>query len=156
MRRLLAALAMMSGSAIAAPPPEAPAPTETERIQPEEAKTVLGQQVFTPEGQAVGRLVDVLVDQDGAPRAGVIDFGGFMGLGNRRVSVAWSALRFDPASKDRPIVTTLAPDQLRAAPEYKAADKPAVVVSPTPPQPAPQTPADPQTKPDEQVPPDGG
>jgi hypothetical protein len=132
----------------AAPPP----PASTTKLWPDEAKSVLGQQVFTTDGQNAGRLVDVLVDQDGAPRAGIIDFGGFMGLGNRRVSVAWSALRFDPSNKQHPITMALTPDQVRAAPEYKGApDKPAQVVTP----PDPQTPADPQAKPDEQVAPDG-
>lgn len=132
-------------------PPAAPAPPSTQKLPADQAKSVLGQQVFTPDGQDAGRLIDVLVDQDGAPRAGIIDFGGFMGLGNRHVSVAWSALRFDPANKDRPITLTLTPDQVRAAPEYKAAGKPAEVVTPA----EPQTPADPQAKPDAQVSPDG-
>ncbi len=136
---------------VPATPPPPPSPPSTTKLWPDEAKSVLGQQVFTTDGQNAGRLVDVLVDQDAAPRAGIIDFGGFMGLGNRRVSVAWSALRFDPSNKQHPITLTLTPDQLRAAPEYKpASDKPAQVVTP----PDPQTPADPQAKPDEQVAPD--
>lgn len=131
----VAPVAPVAPQAAETPPPAAqPAPaqaTATEHIAPEEAKSVLGQQVFTTDGAAAGRLVDVIVDQDGTPRAGVIDFGGFMGLGNRHISVAWSALHFDPANKEHPITLALTPEQIRAAPDFKAPDKPAEVVTPT-------------------------
>ena len=62
--------------------------------------------VADPEGKEIGRLVDVLVDDQGQPQAAVIDFGGFMGVGNRKIAVDWSALHFAPADPKHPITLT--------------------------------------------------
>ena len=122
------------------PPPAAtqPAPpTAVQSVPPEDAGAILGQRVSDPDGKDVGRLVDVLVDASGQPQAAVIDFGGFMGVGNRKVAVQWSALRFAPGDPRRPITLELAQDQIKAAPEYADVAKPAQVVIAPPAQPTP-------------------
>jgi hypothetical protein len=50
--------------------------------------------------------------------AGIIDFGGFLGVGNRKIAVDWNALHFALDKKD-PIILDLTRDQVKAAPEYK-------------------------------------
>jgi hypothetical protein len=111
----------------------APAPPATvQRVPPEQALAILGHTVADPEGKNIGRLVDVLVGNDGEPQAAVIDFGGFMGVGSRKIAVEWSALHFAPANTKQPITLDLSQDQIKAAPEYKDPAKPApVVVAPT-------------------------
>jgi hypothetical protein len=53
-------------------------------------------------------------------RAAVVELGGFLGIGTRRVAVEWSMLRFDPADAKQPrVVLDMTRDQLRSAPEYK-------------------------------------
>src|SRR6266849_2785320 len=45
---------------------------------------------------------DVLVDRSGIVRAAVIDFGGFLGVGSRKIVVDWNALHFGQiANKDQ-------------------------------------------------------
>jgi sporulation protein YlmC with PRC-barrel domain len=64
---------------------------------------VLGKEILSSTGEHFGRVVDVLVDQGGQIRGAVIDFGGFLGVGSRRVVVDWAALRFASADhEDRP------------------------------------------------------
>src|SRR5579872_23833 len=67
-----------------APPAKPPAEEESKlkHLAPAEAASVLGRPVRGPDGKDIGRVVDVLVDQAGHPRAAVIDFGGFMGVGS--------------------------------------------------------------------------
>ena len=67
----------------------------------------------------MGRVVDVVVDSAGQARAAVIDFGGFLGVGNRKIVVDWNALHFAPTAKDNRITLELSRDQLKAAPEFK-------------------------------------
>ncbi len=99
---------------------------------------ILGHTVADPNGKKIGHLVDVLVGAQGDPQAAVIDFGGFMGVGDRKVAVQWSALRFAPGDPKRPITLDLTQDQIKAAPESVDAAKPAqVVIAPT----APPTPS---------------
>ena len=88
----------------------------------------------TPPARKSAEIVDVLVGDRGEPQAAVIDFGGFMGVGNRKIAVQWSALHFAPADAKQPITLDLTLDQLKAAPEYKDVAKPAPVVL------APETP----------------
>ena len=61
-------------------------------------------------------------------RAAVIDFGGFLGVGSRKIVVDWNALHFGSvANKSDSISLELTQDQVKAAPEYKE-DTPVVVL----------------------------
>ncbi|MBN9580274.1 MAG: PRC-barrel domain-containing protein [Afipia sp.] len=112
---------------LAAAPTPAPAPVE--KVAPESAMSIMGVTVQGPAGKDIGRLTDVLVGLDGKPVAAVIDFGGFLGVGNRKVAVDWKTLKFSPGDKNHPIMLEMAPDQVRAAPDYKD-QQPAPVVKP--------------------------
>lgn len=108
----------------------APEPAPVQQVPQEAALAVLGQSVRGHSGGELGRLVDVLVNQAGQPVAAVIDFGGFLGVGNRKIAVDWHSLRFSPEDKDHPIELEMEPDQVRAAPEYRDQHPVPVVVPP--------------------------
>jgi hypothetical protein len=89
---------------------------------------ILGMEVRSAADENMGRIVDVIVDRIGQVKAAIVDFGGFLGVGNRKIAVAWNALRFPPdAKKGERIALELTREQLRTAPEFKE-DKPVVVV----------------------------
>jgi hypothetical protein len=111
-----------------APPPAVPLASDLQHLPPEQVSAILGLKVVDQEGKEIGRLVDVLVGQDGQPTAGVIDFGGFMGVGSRKIAVQWSTLHFAPGDAKRPVTLLLTPDQIKAAPEFKNVAKPVPVV----------------------------
>jgi PRC-barrel domain protein len=90
-------------------------------------QAVLGAGVHSSTGEDMGHIVQVLVDQAGAVRAAVIDFGGFLGVGSRKVVVDWGALHFAPENQPPNIVLDLTRDQVKAAPEYRTG-KPVVVL----------------------------
>jgi hypothetical protein len=104
-----------------------------QQVPPQDAEAVLGQRVLDQNGKTIGRLIDVLVNAAGQPQAAVIDFGGFMGVGNRKIAVHWAALKFNPSDSDHKVVLDMTPDQIKAAPEYRNPDQPAPVVTPTAP-----------------------
>ena len=86
---------------------------------PLKLESVLGRDVATtPEGDA-GRIIDLLVDRDGSVRAAVVEFGGFLGIGTRKIAIEWQAFRFS----GRAIAVEVSREQVRAAPEYKSGDK---------------------------------
>jgi len=92
---------------------------------------ILGRAVQGADGKEMGRIIDIVVDPSGKVRAAIIDFGGFLGVGSRKIAVDWSALHFDNAVKqDDNISLELTQDQLKTAPEYKEGN-PFVVIGPT-------------------------
>jgi hypothetical protein len=93
-----------------------------------EVQGILGRDVRSTADENVGRIVDALVDGAGTARAAIIDFGGFLGVGSRKIAVDWKALHFVPAADKRyGIVLELTRDQVKPAPEYKES-KPIVVL----------------------------
>jgi hypothetical protein len=106
---------------------KAPPPSVT-IIGPKDAHGVLGRDVRSPTNEDMGHIVDVIVDRTGTVRAAVIDFGGFLGVGSKKIVVDWNALHFGRIAKDGEAVTLdLTKAQVAAAPEYKE-DKPIVVL----------------------------
>jgi hypothetical protein len=113
----------------AAPPATPPSPPASVTIiGAADAHGVLGREVRSATDEDMGRIVDVIVDRAGQVRAAVIDFGGFLGVGSRKIVVDWNALHFGRvANKSDSITLDLTKDQVTAAPEYKE-DTPVVVL----------------------------
>jgi PRC-barrel domain len=91
---------------------------------------LLGRELHDSTGSAIGKVAEVLVDQMGRPRAVVVDFGGFLGVGVRKVAVDWHALQFYKAGGRRVLAADIGSDQLARAPQYRPAAKSVAVVSP--------------------------
>jgi hypothetical protein len=123
---VLIALVLQSEGA-AAQPDTTPSPSVT-ILETQEAQSILGRDVRSLTDEDMGRIVDILVDGEGGVRAAIIDFGGFLGVGNRKIAVDWKALHFVPAAGKRyGVVLELTRDQVKAAPEYKEG-KPTIVL----------------------------
>jgi hypothetical protein len=130
------------GQQPAAPKPPAPSQQSAppgselknlETIPANAVIAILGKDARDPSGHDMGPVVDVLVGRDGLPRAAIIDFGGFLGVGSRKIAIDWSLLQFVPDDAKAPIVLSLDRAMVQAAPEYKpSAQQPMQVVGPLP------------------------
>lgn len=118
---------------IAAPPaapaaaPPAAAPTQSGGtpalvLDTQDYESLLGKSVRAMNGDDLGRIIDVIIDRDGRPRAAVIDFGGFLGVGSRKIAVDWRVLKFTTEGKVGRLVLQLNRNQVRVSPEYKAGE----------------------------------
>jgi hypothetical protein len=142
-------------------PPPADSPTEVPvpaakptpsavMLDPGDAQAILGKSVRSSAGEDMGRLVDVLVDRDGQPRAAIIDFGGFLGVGSRKIAVDWTVLKFMRDDKKQNVVTVeLTKDQVKAAPEFKEGSAVVILGAMGNAQPAPAA-ANPQDSPQQE------
>lgn len=83
---------------------------------------MMGKRVFAASGEELGRVVDVVLDPQGRPAAVVIDVGGFMGLGARRVAIAWAFLRLRPDEGGPVLWIDMPPDVVIGAPEFRRED----------------------------------
>ena len=126
-------------AATPAPPPANP-PAPAAGAQPQQGtpatvldtsdyESLLGRSVRSAQGDELGRVIDVIIDKEGHPRAAIIDFGGFLGVGTRKIAVDWRALRFASDGKERRLSVALTRNQVRVSPEYKSGE-PIVVLGP--------------------------
>jgi hypothetical protein len=116
--------------------PAAPAPTPPPAVLPAEQLAsaeltgMLGHPVVSAEGAELGVIVDLLVDAQGRVRAVVVDVGGFMGVGSRKVAVAWSALRFAEGKTGPVISIEIPPDRIKSWADYIAGRPVAILGTP--------------------------
>jgi hypothetical protein len=103
--------------------------------------SVIGKDVRSVTGEDLGHLIDLLVATNGQARAAIIDFGGVLGVGSRKVAVDWQVLSFADSAKGGAIKLSLTRDQVRVAPEFRSGE-PVVILegAKTDPPPAPRVP----------------
>jgi hypothetical protein len=103
-------------------------------VKPVEASvaSILGKKVQGAEGEDLGRVVDVQADGGGRVRLVIIEFGGFLGVGNRRAAVDWSLLRFHPDDPEQPLSLSVSAKQVQGTPEYRQASHPRALMAPAP------------------------
>jgi hypothetical protein len=94
-------------------------PPSLEPLTGRDCTGVLGKKIIGPDGKELGLVVDVLVDDLGRPRAAVIDFGGFLGVGSRKIAVDWRLLKPVPGQPDWKLSLNLDRAEIQGAPEYK-------------------------------------
>jgi len=112
----------------ASPAPAATAAPEVTVLNNHEVQGILGREVRSATNENMGRIVDVLVDRSGQVRAAIIDFGGFLGVGSRKIAVDWNALHFpSPDKSGAPITLELGRAQVASAPQYQEG-KPVVIL----------------------------
>lgn len=97
-------------------------------VDSREASSVLGREVRSAAGENMGRIVDMIVDQNGQVRAAIIDFGGFLGVGSRKIAVDWKALKFTPGQERNRVQLELTREQVQPTPEYQEG-KPIFILS---------------------------
>ena len=117
------------------PPRQAPPKADTPKAAPKPAEdgaqkrgeeslpksrlvSILGREITNREGDS-GRVIDVLVDLDGRSGAVVVEFGGFMGIGSRKVVVDWSAVHLVREGTRTAVVVDISREEIRGAAEYK-------------------------------------
>lgn len=102
---------------------------------PKQLEPLLSRKVVDSSGDSLGRIVGVLVDTTGRVRAAVIELGGFLGVGTRKIAVEWSLVDAVPAGSDAPVKLKVSRETVDAAPTYTGAGAAAheLVRAPAPP-----------------------
>jgi sporulation protein YlmC with PRC-barrel domain len=79
---------------------------------------LIGRNVTNAQNETVGDIESLIVDQSGQVRSAILGVGGFLGIGERHVAVAWDQLNVAP---DR-VTVNMTRDQVRALPEFRYAE----------------------------------
>jgi sporulation protein YlmC with PRC-barrel domain len=77
------------------------------------------QNVYDPQDQKIGEIMDVLVNESGQIDAAIVGVGGFLGAGEKDVAVSFNAIK--PTKKNDKTYLTLntTKDALKNAPGFK-------------------------------------
>jgi hypothetical protein len=79
--------------------------------------TIQGTRVYSPRGDELGHIEDVMIDpSSGKVVYGVLQFGGFLGMGADYHPIPFSRLQYDPRQEG--YVTDLTQEQLEGAPRH--------------------------------------
>lgn len=82
-----------------------------------DSQALIGKDIVNPDGNKVGEVDSVIIDQGGEVKYVVAAVGGFMGMGEKQVAMRWEDLKVDAAG-DR-VSANVTKEQLEALPEYK-------------------------------------
>ncbi|HZH28545.1 MAG TPA: DUF4142 domain-containing protein [Azospirillaceae bacterium] len=81
-------------------------------------RDLLGRDVIGSNGEPIGEVEDIVLNQDGAPLALVVASGGFLGLGEKRISIPFTQARIQP-ERNRVAVTGISQQDVEAMPEFR-------------------------------------
>ena len=101
-----------SGTTTILPGRDMPAPTASG-----DTRKLIGRKVQNAENETIGEIKSVYISPDGKVDSLIVRVGGFLGVGEREVRLAWSDLRVSDNSEK--IVLNITKDELKAKPEYK-------------------------------------
>ena len=92
--------------------------------EPQELRAdwIVGTTVTSPEGETIGTIDDLLLNQeDGSVSAAIVSVGGFLGFGAKQIAVNWTDL--EQAYDGSEIVLALTREQAEEAPSFNFRDQ---------------------------------
>ena len=118
MKTTLAAVAALM---IAVSPAVAQTPTfmDTQNNTEVLGTDFIGTPVNSKDGQLLGKIDNLVFDQNGRIEFAVIGVGGYLGIGEKLVAVPFEAVKSDVAGGKHVFVIDATKDQLKAAPTYQ-------------------------------------
>jgi sporulation protein YlmC with PRC-barrel domain len=108
------------------------------------ASSILGQEIYGPDDQAIGEVSDLILQEDGKTRAAIVDVGGFLGLGEKTVAIPFEEIKVVRGTEEgaeSKLAVALTKDQLEGLPEVRT-DSAGTTASTTTPTEESQLPAD--------------
>jgi sporulation protein YlmC with PRC-barrel domain len=85
-----------------------------------ETKDIIGTRIKSPDGKDLGEVDQLLIDtQTGKVSHVVIGIGGLAGVGEKKVVVPWSELKFAPTAEGKKNAITMDRSKLDSAPRYE-------------------------------------
>jgi len=83
-------------------------------------QALIGAKLTNPAHENVGEIKEIYIGNDGQINNVVASVGGFLGVGNRDVSLAWKDLKVTRDKDDLVVMTSASKDQLKSLPEYRS------------------------------------
>ncbi len=104
-------------------PPKTAPHVSTDNAMPAQGTTaskLIGRNVQNPQGETIGEIKSIYLNKDGKVDSVMVGVGGFLGVGEREVRLAWKDLNV--MNNGEKVTVNMTKDQLKAQPEYKYPD----------------------------------
>ena len=82
-----------------------------------DTRKLIGRNVQNAQNETIGEIKSVYIGPDGKVDSLIVRVGGFLGVGEREVRLAWSDLKI--SDNGEKVVLNITKDELKAKPEYK-------------------------------------
>ena len=99
------------------PPSSSAATTSTTTLGPADARKLIGRNIKNAQNETIGEIKSIYIGKDGKVDSVMVSVGGFLGVGNREVRIAWSDLKI--SDNGEKVMVNMTKDELKAKPEYK-------------------------------------
>ena len=86
-----------------------------------DTKDIIGTRIKNAEGKDLGEIDQLLIDRNGKVTHVVVGIGGLAGIGEKKVVVPWSDLKFAPVADGKKNAITMDGARLENAPRYERA-----------------------------------
>jgi sporulation protein YlmC with PRC-barrel domain len=80
---------------------------------------LIGLSVANSQGETIGRIAHLILDQDHRVVGTVLSVGGFLGLGGKSVAVPWKSVQLEKRNGKDVAVLDMTSEELANAPEFK-------------------------------------
>lgn len=87
------------------------------------ASALIGTGLRSGDGESVGRISDLIIDQNGKVEAVLVNTGGFLAMGEKRVAIDWNAVKRSASADDQDLRVDMTRDDLQSAPGYETLDQ---------------------------------
>lgn len=93
------------------------------------SEQIVGMKVRTSQGKDVGQIADLIVNrQTGDIERAVVSYGGFLGIGEKKVAVPWNEVTVDQANNTAQLAMT--EEQIKSAPNFEYGEQDNAVIGP--------------------------
>ena len=125
---ILAAFLTCGAAAAYAQPQQAASPPASTTIDSKMApsatadtRKLIGRNIKNADGDTIGEIKSIYINKDGKVDSVMVGVGGFLGVGDREVRIAWSDLKI--TDNGEKVMVNMTKDELKAKPEYRYKNK---------------------------------
>jgi sporulation protein YlmC with PRC-barrel domain len=112
-----AAAAYAQPQQAASPPPSATVDSKMALSPTADTRKLIGRNIKNAEGETIGEIKSIYINKDGRVDSVMVSVGGFLGVGDREVRIAWSDLKI--TDNGEKVMVNMTRDELKAKPEYR-------------------------------------
>jgi sporulation protein YlmC with PRC-barrel domain len=121
---VLAAFLTCGAAAAYAQPQQAASPPASTTVDSKMApsatadtRKLIGRNIKNADGDTIGEIKSIYINKDGKVDSVMVGVGGFLGVGDREVRIAWSDLKI--TDNGEKVMVNMTKDELKAKPEYR-------------------------------------